>query len=95
MQGVSVVLASGDSGIAGPAGDGSNSDGCLGTGQIFSPVFPAICSYITTVGATALPPGANVKTDSEIAVTRFGSGRGFSNIYLIPSYQKDAVATYF
>ncbi len=32
MQGVSVVLASGDSGVAGPAGDGGNADGCLGTG---------------------------------------------------------------
>lgn len=35
MQGVSIVLASGDSGVAGPSGD-DNSDGCLGTGQIFS-----------------------------------------------------------
>ncbi|KAF8855369.1 subtilisin-like protein [Acephala macrosclerotiorum] len=95
MQGVSVVLASGDSGVAGPAGDGGNSDGCLGTGQIFNPDFPATCPYLTTVGATYLSPGANVKTDAEVATTRFGSGGGFSNIYPIPSYQAAAVAAYF
>jgi tripeptidyl-peptidase-1 len=93
IQGVSVVLASGDSGVAGPAGDG-NADGCLGTGQIFSPDFPATCPYITTVGATYLPPGANMNTDAEVAVTRFGSGGGFSNICPIPSYQSKAVSTY-
>ncbi|KUJ16192.1 subtilisin-like protein [Mollisia scopiformis] len=95
MQGVSIVVASGDSGVAGAAGDGGNSDGCLGTGQIFNPDFPATCPYLTTVGATTLPLGANVKTDSEVAVTRFGSGGGFSNIYPIPSYQSAAVAAYF
>ncbi|PMD36236.1 subtilisin-like protein [Hyaloscypha variabilis F] len=94
MQGVSVVLASGDSGVAGAAGDDGNSDGCLGTGQIFNPDFPATCPYITTVGATYLPSGANVKTDAETAVTRFASGGGFSNIYPIPSYQQAAVEGY-
>ena len=93
MQDVSVVLASGDPGVAGPAGDG-NADGCLSTGQIFSPDFPATCPYITTVGATYLPPGANVNTDAEVAVTRFGSGGGFSNIYPIPPYRSKAVSTY-
>lgn len=37
MQGVSVVVASGDSGVAGPKGDDS-ANGCLGGGTIFSPV---------------------------------------------------------
>jgi tripeptidyl-peptidase-1 len=35
-----------------------------------------------------------VQTDSEVAVTRFGSGGGFSNIYPIPSYQSKAVNGY-
>jgi tripeptidyl-peptidase-1 len=94
MQGVSIVVASGDSGVAGVAGDNGNSDGCLGSGQIFSPDFPATCPYITTVGATFLPPGADVNSDAETAVTRFASGGGFSNLYAIPSYQKAAVSTY-
>ena len=95
LQGVSIVIASGDSGVAGrPGDDGPN--GCLGpAGNIFSPDFPATCPYLTTLGATFLPSGADVSTDSEIAVTRFPSGGGFSNIYPIPDYQADAVASYF
>lgn len=47
------------------------------------------------MGATFLPPGGDPTKDEEVAVTRFPSGGGFSNIYPIPSYQASAVATYF
>lgn len=87
LQGVSVVVASGDSGVAG-------SQGCLGDGSIFNPDFPAGCPYITTVGATYLPAGASSKADEEVAVSRFPSGGGFSNIYPQADYQADAVNTY-
>lgn len=94
LQGISVVVASGDAGVAGSDGcladDGSISDG----GSIFNPDFPAGCPYITTVGATYLPTGANANGDNEVAVSRFASGGGFSNIYPQPSYQADAVNTY-
>lgn len=94
MQGTSVVVSSGDSGVAGPAGD-DNADGCLGPdGKIFSPDFPATCPHLTTAGATYLPPTGNVHQDGEVAVTRFPSGGGFSNIYAIPKYQQAAVNTY-
>lgn len=52
MNGVSVFISSGDSGVAGPMGDG-NADGCLNAtdgsnvGKRFSPDFPASCPYIT------------------------------------------------
>lgn len=92
LQGVSVLVASGDSGVAGPAGDNSD-NGCLNGGTVFSPDFPATCPYLTTVGATVLTGSA--KLDQERAVTRFPSGGGFSNIYPIPSYQASAVANYF
>lgn len=49
MQGVSVVLASGDNGVAGAAGDQGNSNGCLGKGQIFNPDFPSTCPYIVSL----------------------------------------------
>lgn len=96
MAGVTTVLASGDSGVAGPAGDDS-ANGCLnstqlGTGKIFSPDFPASCPYILAVGSTVLT-GAAAK-DEETATTRFPSGGGFSNIYPIPDYQSAAVAGY-
>ncbi|KAF7375426.1 Alkaline serine protease AorO [Mycena sanguinolenta] len=62
--------------------------------KVFNPDYPATCPYVTSVGATYLPPKANYTSDAEVAVTSFPSGGGFSNIYGIPEYQKDAVAAY-
>lgn len=93
MQGVSVILASGDSGVAARGADDGNANGCLGKGQVFNPDFPASCPYVTALGATYLT--GDVKQDQEVAVTRFPSGGGFSNIYARPSYQSSAVANYF
>ncbi|KAI9687482.1 MAG: hypothetical protein M1822_002092 [Bathelium mastoideum] len=93
MQGTSIVLASGDSGVAARGTDDGNSDGCLGTGQVFNPDFPASCPYVTALGATVLY--GNVTQDQESAVTRFPSGGGFSNIYAIPSYQNATIQSYF
>ena len=90
LQGVSIVVASGDAGVA-----GRSSPTCLGSNnKIFSPDFPVTCPYITSAGATFLPKGADVSIDAETAVTRFPSGGGFSNIYPIPSYQASAVNSY-
>ncbi|KAF4628214.1 hypothetical protein G7Y89_g9939 [Cudoniella acicularis] len=58
MQGVSIVLASGDSGVAARGTDGGNSDGCLGTGEVFNTDFPASFLYVTAVGATYLSSDA-------------------------------------
>lgn len=55
---------------------------------------PVTCPYVTAVGSTFLPPGANVSQDAEVATTRFPSGGGFSNIYGIPDYQSAAVSSY-
>lgn len=114
MQGVTVVIASGDSGVAARGTDDGNADGCLGTGEVFSkfplplfpqtitadpaptdPDFPATCPYLTAAGATFLPPGASAAKDQEVAVTRFPSGGGFSNIYPRPSYQDTQVNAFF
>ena len=95
MQGVSIILASGDSGVASRSTDDNNSDGCLGKSEGFNSDFPGSCLYLTAVGATYLPTGADVTKDEEVAVSRFPSGGGFSNIYAQPSYQNDALTTYF
>ncbi|KAJ5670945.1 hypothetical protein N7507_000072 [Penicillium longicatenatum] len=95
MRGVSVIVASGDSGVAGRNGDPTASN-CLGeTGKVFAPDFPATCPYMTAVGATYIPPGAKIQDHGEVAVTRFPSGGGFSNIYERPSWQSQAVTDYF
>ncbi|KAJ5973138.1 uncharacterized protein N7479_003056 [Penicillium vulpinum] len=94
-MGVSVVVASGDSGVAGRGGDPTPSN-CLGpNGNIFTPDFPASCPYLTAVGGTEIPAGSSPEDHKEQAVTRFASGGGFSNIYKAPDYQAQAVADYF
>lgn len=94
-MGVSVVVASGDSGMAGRGGDPTPSN-CLGSdGKIFAPDFPASCPYLTAVGATEIPSGSEPGDHKEQAVTRYPSGGGFSNIYKAPDYQTRAIVDYF
>jgi len=119
LMGITILFASGDSGVAGRAGQ-DNDNGCLGDdANIFSPDWPAkwvsfpsqipnthlhpSCPYVTSVGATKILPG-NTVHDPEVAVNdpaghpyaaAFSSGGGFSNIYPIAPWQKNAVETYF
>lgn len=118
LQGVSVLFASGDSGVANRYNSGYPNS-CLNSEQLYvdangtrySPSFPSTCPYITTgkrfrrsfvlwcianinglVGATTLK-GQNV-TSGERAVSSFGSGGGFSNVFALPSYQTELVGVY-
>ncbi|KAI9717485.1 MAG: hypothetical protein M1828_007185 [Chrysothrix sp. TS-e1954] len=102
MQGVSVIVSSSDYGVAGSPGS-PTPNGCLGphggdnnnkSGTVFAPDFPAGCPYITSIGSTFLPPGADVNADAEVATTRFASGGGFSNVFAPASYQTSAVNGY-
>ncbi|KAL2849593.1 peptidase S8/S53 domain-containing protein [Aspergillus pseudoustus] len=88
LQGVSVVVASGDHGVG--------TESCMGDERnVFSPDFPANCPYLTTVGSTVLPPGGDPHDPEEIVVGSFGSGGGFSNVYGRADYQHAAVDEYF
>ncbi|KAG6830402.1 hypothetical protein H0H92_000898 [Tricholoma furcatifolium] len=87
--GTTVVFSSGDYGrmrlISGPsvgAGDCSTNDGTKR--EIFQPIFPASCSFVTAVGATTSIP--------EVATTL--SGGGFSRYFNRPSYQNAQVNKY-
>ncbi|MCJ1306671.1 hypothetical protein MMC25_000314 [Agyrium rufum] len=99
LQGVSVMFASGDSGVANRYNAGYPNS-CLNAeqdyvddnGTRYSPSFPVNCPYITAVGATQLI-GAKV-TSGERAVSSFGSGGGFSNYFALPSYQASAVKAF-
>ena len=106
LQGVSIMFASGDSGVSNyPAPYGFDGPtGCLGKDlNIFNPTWPNTCPYVTNVGATKVYPGKTV-FEPESAVydpagapyaVNFSSGGGFSNVYPIPDYQASAVATFF
>ncbi|CEJ55182.1 hypothetical protein PMG11_01453 [Penicillium brasilianum] len=94
LQGVSVLFASGDNGVAGH-------DGCLGPKKdIFSPTFPANCPYVTSVGGTkvlpehapSVPESALYNSDGNNILS---SGGGFSNVFQASSYQTAAISKYF
>ena len=71
LQGHSILVASGDYGVASFPGANNNEFGCLsGNGQkgtIYNPDYPSGCPYITTVGATRLYPNDTVN-DPESAM---------------------------
>jgi tripeptidyl-peptidase I len=102
LQGVSILFASGDYGVASFPGDGPAS-GCLGPEEIiFNPQYPSGCPYVTSVGGSQLAPNGTVY-DPEVvmadnlggsAVNFFSSG-GFSNYFPRPTYQDGHVETYF
>ncbi|KAK4897639.1 hypothetical protein LTR27_004785 [Elasticomyces elasticus] len=105
LQGHTILIASGDYGVAAPPGDGSPS-GCLsGSGQnqtIFSAPYPNDCPWTTSVGGSMVEPNATVRDpESAFQVCSPSSGNcysstgGFSNYFSTPSYQKAAVAEWF
>lgn len=99
LQGVSVIFASGDTGVATAYNIGFD-EVCLDEnepyldvkGKRFAPGFPVNCPYVTAVGATMLLTH-DIK-DGERAVDRFGSGGGFSEVFPAPAYQMNAVQNY-
>lgn len=95
LLGVTVLHSSGDRGVAGRNNLCLNPDGTVSTAaKIFSPSFPGVCPFITSVGATQVNPGAKV-TDPESACEQvIFSGGGFSNQFPTPAYQKTAVEGY-
>lgn len=94
LQGTTIVMSSGDSGVGGARCNGASRD-------IFEVNFASSCPYVLSVGSTewdrfnaSVPPVPGEKLH-EIATLRFPSGGGFSNVFPEPSYQSKAVASYF
>jgi len=90
LRGLSIIIASGDSGA-----------GCLYRGGspgfedlppcYFAASYPAVSAYITSVGATEFITG---NTGPEAAVSQFKSGGGWDISFPRPSYQDAAVKAY-
>lgn len=97
LQGTTVVMSSGDFGVEGFFGSP-----CLGdSGLIFDPLWGATCPYVLAVGGTEWDrfdpsvtpvPGEKLR---EVATYGFPSGGGFSNVFGVADYQRDAVSGYF
>jgi tripeptidyl-peptidase-1 len=93
LQGTTIVMSSGDSGV----GESCNGE----SGNIFEADFASSCPYVLSVGSTewdrfdpATPPVPGKKLN-EIATKRFPSGGGFSNVFGVQNYQRAAVSAYF
>jgi len=84
LQGVTVILSSGDQGVAGAVG---------GSCTEFIPGFPASCPFVTVVGGTTLSSSTSL-TAGETASTSYASGGGFSNVFAVPSYQASAISNF-
>jgi tripeptidyl-peptidase I len=97
LQGVTVVVSSGDNGVGSHKNDPTPS-GCLGArDELFNPEFLSNCPYILAVGGTEFVRsrrGPNRGKITEQAVTGFESGGGFSNVHPMPDYQKQHVEEY-
>jgi tripeptidyl-peptidase I len=97
LQGVTVVVAAGDSGV-GTTGT------CIGDNHdIFIPFALATCPYAFSVGATLMTNNTAAGNKSnksnktayvETAPTTFSTGGGFSNLFSTPDYQQSAVTSY-
>lgn len=90
LQGVTITASSGDDGAAGNSAR-SNSLMCG-----YRPSFPASSPYVTAVGATMGPESGKAETvcqgDKGGIIT---TGGGFSDLYEMPSWQKNQTKKYF
>lgn len=99
LQGISMVFASGDFGVAGNANacfdplTGAYQHGAAG--GIFNPSFPSTCPFVTSVGATEVMEGSTVRSGEVACQKVIRSGGGFSNVFLVPEYQREVVEGYF
>jgi len=87
-RGISILIASGDSGVT-----GTDSSGNFACG--FFADYPAASPYITSVGATQGPESAQPEVGcSSSTGAIITSGGGFSTIWSTPSYQQSVVTAY-
>ncbi|KAI1269170.1 peptidase S8/S53 domain-containing protein [Xylariaceae sp. FL1019] len=94
LQGVSVFMSSGDSGVAGADSDGNTA--CYGpNNDIFDVEAPTDCPYITSVGATEIYQSIDdPESGASIPSKNYATGGGFSLVFPRPDYQNDAVENY-
>jgi tripeptidyl-peptidase-1 len=91
VQGVSILVSTGDDGVAGPAA--RSSSGLCG----YNPQWPATSPYVTSVGATQGPEQGKPEVVCETPHnnnTFITSGGGFSATVPMPNWQATQVAAF-
>ncbi|KAF8847009.1 subtilisin-like protein [Acephala macrosclerotiorum] len=82
-------------GLAGRYLDPSMNSYNDGSSGMFIPSFPSTCPYVLSVSATRIKSNASI-TEPEIAcATKIASGCGFSKLSPMPSYQSQALKSWF
>ncbi|EEA24982.1 hypothetical protein TMatcc_008087 [Talaromyces marneffei ATCC 18224] len=83
LQGHTILVASGDYGVASFPGSNNDEFGCLSSdtqnGTIYNPDYPSGCPYITVVGATRLYPSDTVydaESAMQVNLTAFNIATG-------------------
>ncbi|TDL20635.1 subtilisin-like protein [Rickenella mellea] len=95
LMGVTILYSSGDQGVAGNGGRCLNPDGSqTKNGTRFNPLFPAVCPFVTAVGATQVNPNATVNDPESACEQVIFSGGGFSNFFARPKFQEAAVTRF-
>lgn len=95
LMGVTIVYSSGDEGVSGHNDLCLNPDGSQSAnGTRFNPLFPSVCPFVTSVGATQINPNSTVFEPEGACEQVIFSGGGFSNVFKRPSYQDDAVNSF-
>jgi len=92
-QGVTLVAASGDAGVAGDAVFADDEENTCG----YNPIFPASSPFVLAVGGTQGPERGRRETgcQTDAGASAVTSGGGLSNIYEQPFWQQPHVSGYF
>ena len=90
-RGVSVLVGSGDYGVAGITANYSCRPGTKQDYYAHVPTFPSTCPYVTSVGGTE---GFVSERAAYNPSTQYTSGGGFSRYFTRPTFQDEAVTPY-
>jgi len=89
-RGITIVVSSGDDGAPGAFAREIGAGACH-----YNPSFPATSPYVTAVGGTmGVEDGGPEITCSSTSNGLITSGGGYSTLYEMPDYQRDAAAAY-
>lgn len=96
MMGVTVLAASGDSGVGNNCTDPSTGQNSLTSPGVYQVNYPASCPFVTAVGATRISaltpfqPGVLEVAPLDAII----SGGGFSNVFTAPDWQLPTMQAY-
>lgn len=94
-MGITVLVASGDSGVFEDGASFTSASQCNSTGspRVFQPAFPSTSPYVVSVGATMGPEWGmgEMACSTDFGQSVITTGGGYSNLFPTPTFQQAAV----